>query len=438
MSIATGQWPGSRRLPLLEVVRAPVRPRAWRATAHLVVGGPIGLVNAVVLLLLWSGLSAVASVMGEPGEPLREVLRNCIAWLTAVQRSRFASLADVRLETGPGTGTAAGEITGRPGGATGDHDAADIRRQCTYHLAAGVFGPVMAVLVLALWIGGIVFATMLSKALPGHGLLGLEVSRPTTTLVELIPVGVVAFFAAPWVAILLARLDVAAARALLETDRVSVLRAELRAMTQSRAGMVAAADAERRRIERDLHDGTQQRLVSLAMNLGMARTKMGDAPVPLRHAVAQAHDEAMEALAELRGFIRGIHPAVLDDLGLDAALSGIAARSPIPVTVSVDLPHRPPKTVEAVLYFAASEALTNCARHAAATSAHVRVDHADDAGGHRVRLLVSDDGAGGAGEETGSGLRGLRQRIESVDGILSIDSPPGGPTCIEAVLPCGS
>jgi signal transduction histidine kinase len=168
------------------------------------------------------------------------------------------------------------------------------------------------------------------------------------------------------------------------------------------------------------------------MSLGMARSKLADAPEPTRRAVEEAHEEAKRALTELRGFIRGLHPAVLDDRGLDAALSGIAARAPLPVIVRVSALERCSATIESVAYFVVSEALTNVARHANATRAEVTVDRIDN----RLRVVVTDDGGGGASPDRGTGLRGLAQRVASVDGTLRIDSPAGGPTAIVAELPC--
>ena len=210
---------------------------------------------------------------------------------------------------------------------------------------------------------------------------------------------------------------------------------------RSRAEIVAATDAERRRIERDLHDGTQRRLVSLAMHLGMARASLTDAPEPVRQVIEQAHDEATEALAELRQLVRGLHPAVLDDRGLDAALSGIAANAPLPVRLRVDVATRCAPAVEAVAYFVVSEALTNVAKHADATHAEVSVERTGD----RLHVVITDDGHGGATlpparrrNGGGTGLRGLAQRAAAVDGTLTVESPPGGPTVITVELPCGS
>ena len=167
--------------------------------------------------------------------------------------------------------------------------------------------------------------------------------------------------------------------------------------------MVDAADAERRRLERDLHDGTQQRLVSLAINLGMARAQASSTE-EAKQAIADAHEEAKAALTELRDLIRGLHPAVLEDRGLDAALSGVTARMPIPVRLTVDrLDRRVPPVIEAVAYFVVSEGLANVAKHSQATQAEIFVQRAGD----RLHVIISDDGVGGADPTRGTGLAGL-------------------------------
>jgi signal transduction histidine kinase len=178
------------------------------------------------------------------------------------------------------------------------------------------------------------------------------------------------------------------------------------------------------------------------MHLGMARASLTDVPEEVRQVIEQAHDEVTEALAELRQLVRGLHPAVLDDRGLDAALSGIAANAPLPVRLRVDVADRCSPSIEAVAYFVVSEALTNVAKHADAGSAEVAVVRVGD----RLRIVVSDDGRGGAtldgggaaADGAGTGLRGLAQRAAAVDGTLTVDSPPGGPTAITVELPCGS
>jgi signal transduction histidine kinase len=197
---------------------------------------------------------------------------------------------------------------------------------------------------------------------------------------------------------------------------------------------VDAAEAERRRIERDLHDGAQQRLVAVAMELGRAKAKFADDVDAAAALVDQAHTEAKAALVELRELVRGVHPPVLTDRGLDAALSGLAARCSVPVTVQVDVPVRPRPAVEAVAYFTVAEALTNVAKHSRATHASVTVDGGPGPAG-TLNIVISDDGIGGA-DAAGAGLSGLADRLAGIDGALFVESPPGGPTIISAVLPC--
>jgi signal transduction histidine kinase len=202
----------------------------------------------------------------------------------------------------------------------------------------------------------------------------------------------------------------------------------------SRERVVDAAEAERRRIERDLHDGAQQRLVALAMELGRAKAKFADDLDAARDLVDQAHVQAKEALTELRNLVRGVHPPVLTERGLDAALSGLAALCPVPVEVHVDVPVRPKSSVEAVAYFMVAEALTNVAKHSRASHAKVVVEGHGYPG--MLTVMISDDGIGGADVHS-PGLSGLAGRVAGVDGRLSVESPSGGPTIIAAELPCG-
>ncbi|MGY0059888.1 sensor histidine kinase [Streptomyces sp. LZ34] len=208
--------------------------------------------------------------------------------------------------------------------------------------------------------------------------------------------------------------------------------AELTEVRRSRARLVDAYEAERRRIERDLHDGAQQRLVALTMKLGLAGL---DLPAGSRAAreVAEAHRMAKDALAELRELIRGVHPQVLTERGLPAAVRDVATRSPVPVDLDVDLERRLPPAVEAAGYFAVCEALANAARHSGA--ARLRV-------GGRLRggvlvLEVTDDGRGGADPAAGTGLTGLADRVAAVDGRMLLSSPVGGPTRLRVEIPCG-
>ncbi|MET9253295.1 sensor domain-containing protein [Streptomyces sp. NPDC003717] len=202
-------------------------------------------------------------------------------------------------------------------------------------------------------------------------------------------------------------------------------------LTRSRARLVAAFEAERRRIERDLHDGAQQRLVALTMTLGLARL---DAPPdgPLAAQLAKAHEEAGLVLAELRELIHGIHPRVLADYGLPAAVGDAADRSAVPVDVRLSLPGRLPPSVETAAYFAVCEALANVGKHSGAARAEVTGGHGDG----RLVLEVSDDGVGGAEPGSGSGLTGLADRVSVLDGRLTLSSPRGGPTLLRVEIPC--
>lgn len=209
-------------------------------------------------------------------------------------------------------------------------------------------------------------------------------------------------------------------------------RRELDELTRSRGRLVDAFEAERRRIERDLHDGAQQHLVLLTMNLGLAEMELAGTEGRAGELVGEAHQQARLALAAIREQIRGIHPQILTDFGLVEAVRELADRCTVPVQVDIVLPGRLPPTVESTGYFVICEALTNVVRHAAAT--HVRV-HGTLTDRHLL-LEISDDGAGGATPDTGTGLRGLADRVAVMDGTLHLHSPVGGPTVLRIVLPC--
>ncbi|MEA2422707.1 MAG: hypothetical protein QOF55_1806 [Thermoleophilaceae bacterium] len=204
---------------------------------------------------------------------------------------------------------------------------------------------------------------------------------------------------------------------------------ELRA---SRARIVEATDAERRRLERNLHDGAQQRLVALALSLRLVRSRFDSDPAAACDLLDESVEELAGATAELRELARGIHPAVLTDRGLDAALKSLAARAPVPVEVVSALPERLPAPVEAGIYFVAAESLTNVARYAEASAATVTIGRTAST----VSVEVSDDGVGGADPSAGWGLRGLADRVATLDGTLEVVSPPGAGTIVRAVIPC--
>ncbi|MFE3460537.1 sensor histidine kinase [Nocardiopsis aegyptia] len=220
------------------------------------------------------------------------------------------------------------------------------------------------------------------------------------------------------------------ARALLSPSPRELLERRVSELTESRAGVVAAVDAERRRIERDLHDGLQQRLVALGMLLGRARR--GGDPDRAAALVGQAHEAAQQALDDLREVAWQVYPSALEHAGLEKVLTRVAQRSSVPVEITCALSVRPARRVETALYFVACEAMTNAAKHAGATLITVRVERRDEV----VGIRVHDDGTGGA-DPAGAGLSGLERRVTALDGRFEVVSPPGGPTVLTAELPCG-
>ncbi|MEU7100011.1 sensor domain-containing protein [Streptomyces longwoodensis] len=241
-------------------------------------------------------------------------------------------------------------------------------------------------------------------------------------------VGLLFTLATPWIVRALTTVDRLMVHGLLGPSKLVSRVVELES---DRGVVVDTAAADLRRIERDLHDGAQARLVNLAMDLGLAKEKLREDPQEAARMVDEAHGEVKTALQELRDLARGIHPAVLTDRGLDAALSSVASRCTVPVRVEVDLAERPAPAIEGIAYFTVSELLQNVSKHSGARGASVEVWRAGD----RLMVQVVDDGAGGADAAKGSGLAGLAGRLDAVDGILVVDSPAGGPTRVTAELP---
>ncbi|MFG2694006.1 sensor histidine kinase [Kitasatospora sp. NPDC048407] len=306
-------------------------------------------------------------------------------------------------------------------------------RKIGYHLVLGPLLALLELLVLAVAAACLAGATACawSWALPTgirQDWFGYLTQLPAYTAAGLL----LLLCALPWTARAAARAEARLALGLLGPSQAQRLQERVDQLAVSRTDLIEAVDAERRRIERDLHDGTQQRLVSLAVNLGLAIATRPDLPSDAREVIAGAHLEAKEAIAELNDLVRGLHPAVLEDRGLDAALSGLAARTPLPVRLRVDLEERVAPNVESVAYFVISEALTNATKHAHAMQAEVIVRQV----GEVLRVRVTDDGLGGADAASGTGLTGLAKRVGSLDGAFHVSSPAGGPTTITAELPC--
>jgi signal transduction histidine kinase len=307
-----------------------------------------------------------------------------------------------------------------------------------HHLLALPIGVLSTTVASLAWAGSLalLLLPLYIDTLPGDTAHfgGFDITQGVSSVAAAAVGAVGLVFGAPWLTKLLAWLNLAVARLLLAPRRRDALGAQVTKLETSRAAAVDSAEAERRRIERDLHDGAQQRLVALAMGLGNARERLDQDPEAGRQLVADAHEEAKAALREIRDLVRGIHPVILEDRGLDAALSAVVARSPVPVALQVDVAERPPAAVESTAYFVVSEALANVAHHAGATRASVAIVR----GGDRLVVEVRDDGRGGATVGAGTGLVGLRDRVTALGGSLHVVSPEGGPTTLLAELPCGS
>ncbi|MGW2252061.1 sensor histidine kinase [Kitasatospora sp. NPDC001660] len=401
-----------RRALVRSLRRPPWSADAWRDTRLIAAGIPLAapVWLAVIEPTLLFPVTGLVLLLARP--------------LTAAQRGRLRALAGVDVPPPSGT-------TGAAGGPVAFLWAGVNWRQVGYHLLVGPVLALVSLCVVWCWGAALVLATLYGWVwlMPADTPLRWELAA---TDVGLTAAGVLLLVAMPWLAGLAAWLEAGAAQKLLGPNRAEALERRVEEIAESRAGLVDAVDAERRRIERDLHDGAQQRLTSLAMNLGLARRTLKDVPPEAMAVIVAAHEEAQAAIDELRDLVRGLHPAVLEDRGLDAALSGIAARAPLPVRLDVELTERIVPTVEAVAYFTVAEALTNVAKHARARSVDVSVRTT----GGRLRLVISDDGVGGADPTRGTGLTGLRKRAASVDGTLSVLSPLGGPTTLTVELPC--
>jgi signal transduction histidine kinase len=409
-----------------------VSPRTWLALIHHWVGLFMGIV-ALTLVCTGLSLSAGLLVIVFVGVPILGITLRLTDWLARAERARFAFLLGVQIQAWPAQARAGYRWGVVPRWRMFTERAT--WGEIGYALLRLPVSAVTAALSVAAWALGLVLLALpfYDRYLPRGGAnFGSTVVRPGSSTVLLSVLGLVVLVAAAQLTRGLATADAAMSRRLLAPP--SDLAARVTELKTSRDRVVGAAEAERQRIERDLHDGAQQRLVALAMELGRAKAKFADDPEGARDLVDQAHAQAKEALTELRNLVRGVHPPVLTERGLDAALSGLAALCPIPVDVHVDVPVRPKSAVEAVAYFMVAEALTNVAKHSRASHARVVVEGHGYPG--TLTVMVSDDGIGGA--QAGSpGLAGLADRVSGVDGRLSVESPSGGPTIIAAELPCG-
>ncbi|MCX4674998.1 sensor domain-containing protein [Streptomyces sp. NBC_01433] len=416
-------------------LRAPLEARAWRELFYLVLSLPISSVLfAFALTMTTLGVGMLITFLGIP--ILAVGLTMCRGF-GVMERSRARGLlkldvadpAPVRGKTG-GMMSWVGAVL--KSGVSWRHLLYSL-----LHFPWAVFAFCVAItfwsfgwtaLTYPLWHW--VFPTYTGVdgvQLYGDGTHQVYLDSPSDLAVTS-AIGLAVVLVSPWIIRGLVTVDGLMVSGLLGPSRLASRVSELES---DRGVVVDTAAADLRRIERDLHDGAQARLVALAMDLGLAKEKLTDDPEAAARMVDEAHGEVKVALQELRDLARGIHPAVLTDRGLDAALSAIASRCTVPVKVEVDLDSRPAQAIEGIAYFTVSELLQNVSKHARATRATVDVWHTAD----RLMLQVTDNGRGGADVAAGSGLAGLTERLDAVDGILVVDSPVGGPTTVTAELP---
>jgi signal transduction histidine kinase len=415
------------------LLRAPFRRRTWAEVLYMLVSTPLavlGFAYAVVTLVLSAGLAVTAA-----GFPLLALGLSGARKITSLHRWLAARLLGERVEPLPPSRTARGlfaKVQARLG------DPAGWRAMAYLGLKLPVTGVSLYAIALTWAWGLIAFTYPLQRALGmnratvhDHGrvrhglkLMGIVFDTWPREL-AISAAGVVLLLLAPWATRLATMSDRTLIRLLLGRRGLA---ARVRDLEETRARAVDDAAATLRRIERDLHDGAQVRLIALTMQLTMVRDAVADESA--RELVETAQATAREAVAELRELVRGIHPPALDH-GLDTALATLAARSGVPVETSIAMERRPTAAIESIAYFCAAELLANVAKHSGATGARLSLTQSDD----HLRLCVRDDGRGGAAPSPGSGLSGLLDRVRTVDGRLDVDSPAGGPTVVTVELP---
>jgi signal transduction histidine kinase len=406
--------------------------RPWITTGGLLVSAVLGGLFSIITTLALLLVGLTAWIIGL-GLMVRAGALWLSAWQASVDRRRIQWFDGIVIQplalprVAPGAGLRA-------------RQEAWARSPWLWRLPAYQLARLLLVCVLGFgavtwWWGCIIcFVLAAQPPRPVHFLAWVygSASLGPVSLTVLVLAGVAGLLAWPAVVRTIPAADVWLGRWLLGPSRASALSTEVARLSRARSQAVAAAEAERRRIERDLHDGLQPQLVSLALDLGLAKVRLRTDPAAAQSLIDRAHEEAKRAAEDLRNLVRGIHPSVLDERGLDAALSALVASCPVPVAVTVSLAARPGQAPEAAAYFLVAEAITNITKHASARHGAVTITSAAGA----LLVTVEDDGAGGARLEPGGGLAGLAGRIASLDGTFRLTSPAGGPTRIEAVIPC--
>ncbi|MEU7701863.1 sensor histidine kinase [Streptomyces sp. NPDC015492] len=416
-------------------IRAPFEGRTWRALLHVLVGLPLSVCwFALSVAFVSAGAGLLVTFLGVP--ILAGALAMCRGF-GVVERARTRALLGVEVG-------APEPVRPRSGGAFSWMGAVLKSGSSWRHLLYAIVHMPWAVVSFSVtvafwgWGWGLftyplwrwTFPAYLGQdgiQLYGDGTHHLYLDSPFEVAVTCLA-GLLFVMAGPWLLRGFVTVDRLLVTALLGPSRLASRVTELES---DRGVVVDTASADLRRIERELHDGAQARLAALAMDLGLAKETLARDPRAAAVLVDEAHGEVKLALQELRDLARGIHPAVLTDRGLDAALSAVASRCAVPVSVDVDLPARPVAAIEGIAYFTVSELLRNVTAHARARRAWVDVWRT----GGRLMLQVRDDGVGGAHVVTGRSLASLSDRVGAVDGVLAVDSPEGGPTTVTVELP---
>ncbi|GAA4007124.1 sensor domain-containing protein [Streptomyces sp. NBC_01352] len=426
---------GTRGHRLPSALRAPFEARSWSELAYVLLGLPIGVLlftYAVTMVSLGAGL--LVTFLGIP--VLAAGLAGCRGF-GALERGRARALLGLEVGDPEPLRMRKQGVMGWMGAVLGSGTSWRTLLYALLYLPWSVFSFVVSVTFWSIGWSLMTYPLWFWLFPMYGGQDGLQLYGDESHHIYLdnaFEIGVTALvgllftMVTPWIVRALTMVDRVLVHGLLGPTRLSARVVELES---DRGVVVDTAAADLRRIERDLHDGAQARLVALAMDLGLAKEKLTEDPQAAARMVDDAHGEVKTALQELRDLARGIHPAVLTDRGLDAALSAVASRCTVPVQVEVDLPARPAAAIEGIAYFTVSELLQNISKHARATWASVDVWRVEN----RLMLQVVDDGVGGADTAGGSGLAGLAERLDAVDGILVVDSPEGGPTRVTAELP---
>lgn len=424
-------------MSVASVLGRPLRARTWRELLYLLLGLPAGIAAFTVFVTgVSTGLGLLVTFVGIPILVATAYADRVLAW---VERQRAELVLGEPIAQ-------AYRLPGRPG--VLPLLRALVTDPQTYKDAAWmvivfVVGVASAVIAIVVWSTAFAAVTLpfyawaisaeaVSIDLGGSEWTAKDWEGNRWWVVALGTLaGCLLVVAAAWVCAGLAQGQARLARFVLSPGAGEARVSEL---TETRAATVQAQASELRRIERDLHDGAQARLVAVTLDLGLAKQKLDTDPAAARELIEAAHAETREAIAELRRLVSGIAPAVLADRGLDAALSGLVASCRVPVSLDVHLPRPLPEAVEVAAYFVASESLANVQKHAEAAHAslHARVQDG------RLVVEVRDDGRGGADPTGGSGLAGLAGRVAALDGRLFVTSPDGGPTIVRAEIPCVS